>query len=45
MLQVMNINPYWVVVAQGILLIVALIIDFVGVQRKKNAMIAAAMEK
>lgn len=45
MLQVMNINPYWVVVAQGVLLIVALIIDFVGVQRKKNAMIAAAMEK
>jgi len=45
MLQVMNVNPYWVVVAQGILLIVALVIDFVGVQRKKNAMIAAAMEK
>ena len=44
MLNVMGIDPYWVVVAQGILLIVALVIDFVGMQRKKNAMIAAAMK-
>ena len=44
MLNIMNVDTYWVVVAQGILLLLALIIDFVGARRRQNAMIAAAMK-
>ena len=42
MLNVLQINAYWVVLAQGVLLIVALVIDYVGAERRRKAMIAAA---
>lgn len=42
MLNVLQVNTYWVVLAQGVLLILALIFDFIGAERRRKAMIAAA---
>ena len=42
MLNVLQINAYYVVLAQGVLLLVALIIDYVSAERRRKAMIAAA---
>lgn len=41
-LNTLRINTYWIVVAQGVLLLVALILDFVSTERRRKAMIAAA---
>lgn len=43
MLLILNINDYINVVAQGALLLIALIIDAIGEERRRKQMIAAAM--
>lgn len=44
MLNVLGVGSYWVVFAQGALLLIALIIDYVGAARREKAMIKAAMK-
>ncbi len=44
MLLILKINDYVNVVAQGALLLIALVIDAIGEERRRKAMIAAAME-
>ena len=43
MLNILAVSDYWVIVAQGLLLIVSLIIDYVGVRRREAADLAKAM--
>lgn len=43
MLNVLQINAYWVVFFQGVLLIVALLIDYASEQRRKREMLAAVI--
>lgn len=42
-LQIINVQPYWSVFAQGMLLVVALIIDHVGEERRRKALLAGNM--
>lgn len=41
-LNILEVNKYWVVVAQGVLLLVALVLDYISSERRRKAMIAAA---
>jgi len=41
MLTVVGIQPYWNVFAQGLILVIALIIGFIGERRRQNALIGA----
>ena len=42
-LRILSVNEYWIIVAQGVLLIGALLIDFYAAERRKRAQQAAAM--
>ncbi|MBQ8830157.1 MAG: ABC transporter permease [Oscillospiraceae bacterium] len=44
MLGVLGVGSYWVVFAQGVLLLLALIIDYVSANRREKAMLKSAME-
>ncbi len=44
MLGVLGVGSYWVVFAQGVLLLLALIIDYVSASRREKAMLKSAME-
>ena len=45
MLQVLGVQSYWSVFAQGLLLVVALVIDFVNERRQRKALLAEASNK
>ena len=45
MLYVLRANEYWIIVASGVLLVVALLIDYVSEERRRKAMIIAATSK
>ena len=45
MLNILHVSEYYVIVLQGVLLIVSLIIDYLGVRKREAANIAAAMAK
>ena len=45
MLNILHVSEYYVIILQGVLLIVSLIIDYFGVKRREAANIAAAMAK
>jgi ribose/xylose/arabinose/galactoside ABC-type transport system permease subunit len=42
MLRVIGVQAYWNVFAQGMLLVIALIIDYFGEERRRKAMLAGA---
>ncbi|MDR2502654.1 MAG: ABC transporter permease [Oscillospiraceae bacterium] len=42
MLKVLQVNDYWVIFAQGFLLAVALIIDYISNERRRKALLSAA---
>ncbi len=45
MFQILDLNTYWNVVCQGVLLLLALFIDYVNIKRKEDAMVKAALSK
>ena len=45
MLNILHVSEYYVIILQGVLLIVSLIIDYFGVKKREAANIAAAMAK
>ena len=42
MLTVIGVQPYWNVVAQGLLLAVALIFDYISTERRRKALLLGA---
>ena len=45
MLNILHVSEYYVIILQGVLLVVSLIIDYFGVKKREAANIAAAMAK
>ena len=43
MLNVLGIQPYWILFASGALMVLALIIDYIGAERRRKALLVAAV--